>query len=288
MKHALAAGLLWATTLAFAALASSPAASATLLEGLDHIPVAVNDLDQAAARYRSLGFTLKPGRYHSNGIRNQHVKFADGTELELISAATANDALSSQYVAHLQAGDGPAFLGIRAPDMDSLAARLATLRQPGEREGGLLVLPAPLSYIFFARRGHSPTDLPEHFAHANTASSLLGVWLAVEDASSEEQLLESLGATVVEEMVFAPTLTRAKLVRVGRGEVLLLPAAQRLVADRAIVGATLLTRDLQAVRDQLATANLRAPDMIETGDRRSILLAPRVTHGLWLEFRARP
>jgi hypothetical protein len=43
-----------------------------VVTGLDHIPIAVNDLDAAAARYREPGFTLKPGVRHDNGIRNQH------------------------------------------------------------------------------------------------------------------------------------------------------------------------------------------------------------------------
>ena len=40
--------------------------------GIDHVPIAVNDLEQAAAAYRRLGFVLKPGRPHANGIRNLH------------------------------------------------------------------------------------------------------------------------------------------------------------------------------------------------------------------------
>jgi len=55
------------------------------LEGLDHIVVAVKDLEAAAERYRGFGFTLKPGRPHANGIRNLHVKFPDGTEIELLT-----------------------------------------------------------------------------------------------------------------------------------------------------------------------------------------------------------
>ena len=76
-----------------------------LVLGLDHIAIAVADLDAAAEQYRKLGFTLKPGRAHENGIRNQHVKFADGTEIELISAPEARDALTAEYLTHLAQGD---------------------------------------------------------------------------------------------------------------------------------------------------------------------------------------
>ena len=131
--------------------------------GLDHIPIAVRDLDGAAADYRALGFSLKPGRPHENGITNQHVKFPDGTELELITAPEARDALTTTYRRHLAAGDGPAFLALFAPGVATASLGLDV---------------DPLRYIFMFGRNQSPTDRPEHFAHANTAESLIGAWLA--------------------------------------------------------------------------------------------------------------
>lgn len=96
--------------------------------GLDHIPIAVANLEEAAARYRALGFTLKPGRPHANGIRSQHAKSADGTELELITAAESRDALTATYRRHMAQGDGPAFLASYAPSRDAAAARLDSAR----------------------------------------------------------------------------------------------------------------------------------------------------------------
>jgi hypothetical protein len=46
--------------------------------GIDHVPVAVADLESAGEQYRALGFALKPGRPHANGIQNLHAKFPDG------------------------------------------------------------------------------------------------------------------------------------------------------------------------------------------------------------------
>lgn len=79
---------------------------------LDHVVLAVNDLEATAARYRQLGFALKPGQPHANGIRNQHVKFTNGTELELLTAPAAADDLTTRYRRHLADGDGPAYLAL--------------------------------------------------------------------------------------------------------------------------------------------------------------------------------
>ena len=53
---------------------------------LDHVVIAVADLDRAYADYASLGFTVIRGGEHSNGItHNVLVVFADGAYLELIA-----------------------------------------------------------------------------------------------------------------------------------------------------------------------------------------------------------
>ena len=144
-----------------ALLSAAPVAAAPpLILGLDHIPLAVRDLDQAGRDFARLGFTIKPGRPHDNGIRNLHVKFADRTEIELITAAEPRDALSGEYVDHLRAGDGPAFVAFYAPDFDALAARLTALHQPYRHDWATVALPSPpaLRHIFFSARLASPTD----------------------------------------------------------------------------------------------------------------------------------
>jgi catechol 2,3-dioxygenase-like lactoylglutathione lyase family enzyme len=167
-----------------------------VLQGLDHMMVAVTNLESAAERYRALGFALKPGQPHANGLRNQHVKFANGTELELITAPAAVDTMTANYVAHLRSGDGPAYAGFFAPDRARLTARLDARKLPYRRSGALTTFPDghPLKHLFFGARNHSPTDRPEHFAHANGAVSLMGVWLATDEADTQT-MLTSLGVT---------------------------------------------------------------------------------------------
>src|SRR5262245_53140488 len=207
--------------------ARAPASGPAIV--LDHVVLAVNELDVTAARFRSFGFSLKAGRPHDNGIQNQHVKFADGTELELLTAPDALDDLTQQYRQHLAGGDGPAFLALMV-------------------RGG----PAPAEkppYIFFGGRNASPTDLPLHFDHANTADTLEAVWLAGSDFTRERALLERFGAT------------RERAIRVlGRmgedwhladgGRIYLLSESMRLRRDRPIVGVTFRVKDVAAARQR--------------------------------------
>jgi catechol 2,3-dioxygenase-like lactoylglutathione lyase family enzyme len=290
---ALAAGAGSAALLSGAELSSGGAQSAgsmspepAIVAGVDHIPIAVRDLDAAAARYRALGFALKSGTPHANGIRNQHVKFRDGTELELITALEARDSLTAYYRSHLAGGDGPAFLALYAPDRARLVARLDEQTVSYRRSGALVAMPdGPLRYLFFGARNQSPTDRDEHFVHANTAESLVGVWIAGDDLSAERKLLGQLDVTFGRTTVYVPHAATADVAQVGSGQVVVLPGSHQIVAGRKIAGATLRVRDLDAARRALLGAGLGSA-LVTSSDGRSLFIPPADAHGLWLEFRS--
>lgn len=269
------------------AISAAPAVPAPLVLGLDHIPIAVRNLETASADYRALGFALKPGRPHANGIRNQHAKFADGTELELITAPEARDPLTTFYRRHLDQGEGPGFVAFYAPETDSIVEQLEDTHKPYRSGVGLVTFPDEdsLRYIFFGRRNASTTDRPQHFAHPNGAESLIGVWLAGDDFSAERRLWDKLRLTVSEEEVRAPDSIRVPVVHLPAGEILLLPGDRQVVPGRKVVGATIRVRRLAATRRTLSRGRVKVPPTVETKIGSSIFLPPTVTHGIWLEFR---
>lgn len=230
-----------------------------VVQGLDHIPVVVRDLKRATADFEALGFVLKPGRLHANGLRNQHAKFADGTEIELITATAATDALSSEYVTWLKTGDGPVSFG---------------LYRPGSQA-------APLSGVFFDKRQHSPTDRPEHFAHPNGATTLSAVWLA--GSPAERQIIDLPAGEFEAEKACSPFGSSERVLALKEGEIVFLPASAQIVPGRPIVAATVTVRNLDATRKVL-TSNRVAFKTVESCARKSLWVE---THGLWLEFRQR-
>ena len=246
---------------------SQPASGDQANRGLDHIPIAVADLERAAERYRALGFVLKPGRPHENGIRNEHAKFADGTELELITAPAARDDLTSTYRKHLAAGDGPAFLAFHVPAIGEADRKSAP------------------PYVFFGGLNRSPTDKPEHFAHPNGAEALIGVWLADDDLSSERKLLQAMGATIERREVHVPEAVTTDVARLFEDEVVLLPGRFQRVPGRRIVGATVAVRNVETARrlvERAAGASLHGGS---GAGSKSVFIPPDASHGLWLELR---
>ena len=255
--------------------------------GLDHISIVVASLDEVAFQYHALGFTLKAGRAHSNGLRNQHVKFADGTEMELITAPDPSDDLAKEYRQLVQGGEGPAFLALFPPSFEAGLRTLDASGLPFHREADLISFPPGhrLRYIFFGSRGQSPTDRPEHFDHPNTAESLIAVWLAADDLSPELRMLSEFAAEPCGEVSLPPLQSKARVVPLLDSALYLLPGSKRLIVGRSIVGVTLRVRDVEAAAREAARALPEAP-RIETSDfGRSLFLPPSVTHGFWMELR---
>jgi catechol 2,3-dioxygenase-like lactoylglutathione lyase family enzyme len=255
--------------------------------GIDHMPVAVSDLDRAAETYRRLGFAIKPGRFHADGIQNRHVKFEDGGGIELITAQRAVDAQSENYLKLLSQGEGPAFLSFHTPDLRALTAAFRRAGFPSSDDDGALTVSDPrLQFVFFFEgNNRSPTDRPEHFRHANSAYATAGVWIADGEDSPLVAALKSVGCDAVTENVFAPGNRTATVVRVQNGDVVFLPKSSQTILGRPLVGAVFLTRDLAALRRCLDAAHIPSTVNIEAADHRSIVVGPQQTLGMWLEFR---
>ncbi|MBX5493280.1 MAG: VOC family protein [Chloroflexi bacterium] len=107
-----------------------------MLTGIDHLVIAVPDLDAAVASYRALGFTVIPGGRHTVGTHNALVPFADGAYLELIAFYEPNPA--HRWWWPLQRGGG---LVDFCAATDGLASDVAAWRAAGVA----LADPAPMT-----------------------------------------------------------------------------------------------------------------------------------------------
>jgi hypothetical protein len=207
-------------------------------------------LERAIASFEALGFALKPGRHHKNGLRNAHVKFADGTEIELITAPAATDALASQYYAGCTGGEGPAFLGLYAPELRCPRRRLAQFGLAVERKRRSrdpLRTPA-LSRLFFGRRQHSPTDRPD--------TSLMRIPLSVFRGSGSRwrcrtTAVAQVGAMPIEEPPCGPFGAGSAAFSLPEAEIVFLPETTQLIHGRSLVAATVAVKMPRGARNVL-------------------------------------
>ena len=252
------------------------------------MPLAVRNLDRAVKDYRRLGFSIKPGRLHADGIRNMHVKFSNGAGIELITAAAPKDDLTRHYLTLLAQGEGAAFVGFYTPDLRALEERLDRAGIRYSLDHGLLVFSDPaLGWPFmFDVPNLAANDKPEYFQHPNTANATLGIWIASASERPMLKLFKALGARIERRRVYVPDPVLAEVATVAdSGEVIFLPASRQILPGRPIVGIVLQTRDLDALDRGLRSGRVIAAATRNTGAYRSTFIAPRDAHGVWLEFR---
>jgi hypothetical protein len=136
-------------------------------------------------------------------------------------------------------------------------------------------------YVFFGGRNRSPTDRPEHFAHANTARSLAAVWLAG-DLAAERRMLAAAGVALAERDVDVPDRLRVTVATLTEGQVLLLPPSRSMIPGRPIVGVSVRVDDVAAARRALAAGGVTTHG---GGNGRTVFVPPEAAHGLWFELR---
>ena len=269
---------------AFTAPATSASTTRVHLE-LDHANIAVADLGPAAYVFAEMGFTIKPGRPHANSIANQHLKFLDGTELELITATEPRDALAEEYIQMWRHGDGGAFVALRSHALDSLAARLARAGHPipMARQEGPRSLSFPRDHalrpVWFFEVIRTWIDRPEYTTHANTALSLRAAWLSAQLHADLVPVLASLG---YEARASDWPVPQSTIIALETGEIYLVPLADT-PSHRPLLGLTIAVQRLENVEGALGSAGVEAERHLDPRGQ-SLRVRPAFARGIWLEF----
>lgn len=188
--------------------------------GLDHVVVAVKDLDAAAKAWAAIGFTLSPRGTHSAhlGTGNYTIMLdPDYIELLGVLAETPHNAPTRAF---LEKGEGIERTAFTAKDADAGAAEIralgyeaigpvdfgrpVTLPGGGETEARFRTFfwpvdeqPGGMRIFACQHKTRDAVWIPELMRHANTAQRLLRVeLLSPEPRKAAEHLARMIGAVV--------------------------------------------------------------------------------------------
>jgi len=174
------------------------------ISGIDHVVIAVHDLERARAVYARLGFTLTPRGIHTLGSQNHCIMFARDY-LELLALPRAHPA-TQYYTDFLAKGDGLAAIALATGDAAAAHAALCTngieaeapldFSRPvelpeGARDATFRIVQLPVDQTPGCR-----TFLCQHFTrdvvwrrefqrHAVGATGLAGIAVIVEDPARD-------------------------------------------------------------------------------------------------------
>jgi catechol 2,3-dioxygenase-like lactoylglutathione lyase family enzyme len=181
-----------------------------MIQGIDHLVIVVNDLEQATRDYQELGFNVVPGGRHPVGSHNALIAFADGSYLEIL--AFYREAPDHRWWEALIKGEGLVDFCFQTDDLRGDTKKL--------RDAGVAINdPVPwarkrpdgyelkwlLSLATGSHRGVAPfliEDLtprsdrvPQDFTHANQITGIEKVTIAVNELESISKWYGSLSGT---------------------------------------------------------------------------------------------
>jgi hypothetical protein len=233
-----------ATQFAIAQCAAAPGAPA-----LDHAIIVARDVDDMANDFRASGFRIKRGRLHANGLDNRHIKFPDGSGIELMTVrGEGTDAMAKRYVDLMNAGDGGAYVALKVDsvgDAERVGDKLElSTRRSGSGPWQFLGFNAqPVAAVFFMSGDAVVQDADSVFAHEPRVSTLAEVWL--EGGEELITLLRSLGAVDCDRMQ-SPDGRVGRRLGLRKGSVVIVP--MREGQRPRVIGAVLTAKSCVAER----------------------------------------
>jgi hypothetical protein len=195
----------------------------------------------------------------------------------------AVDDTTTRYRALLEAAEGPARISFHARDLSLLNAELSQTRFKYGPGSHTLDHPS-FDYLSFVEDSRQKDDAA-WLQHPNGATAMSRVWIAVPRRAGNDlqQMFEAVNAEITFGKVYAPDAVQTTVAAVSNGEVLILPQARQLTENRPVIGATFEVESLAVMRRRLTDFGI--PFTVGGVRDQSLVVAPDVTHGLWVEFR---
>ena len=165
---------------------------------IDHVVSVHQNLTLAIEEYSQMGFTIKRGHLHDNGLINAHVKFENGTSFELMSlSGSPQDMMAVVYDSLIKIDVKGAYLALTGINLPSLETALRNQEIVYEVKTGKLwdyiTFPAisELAHIFFIVYHKDFREESEYTTHKNGADGIQHVTL--EGSFALISLLTELG-----------------------------------------------------------------------------------------------
>lgn len=192
---------------------------------LDHFVILVRDLEQAAADYEALGFTVqtRADKSPSHGANYRFVVMADGSYLLLTQFLSDEVIASHRLGADLAEGEGFSDYSFTLADVDATAAQLAELGLPTRgpvavenvledgSEWGLRLLmtgkgaagaDTALPFVVSDTKGRE-FRIPAYIPHANGAGAIKGLRLTSANAQDTANSLAVILGNPLDQMAYS-------------------------------------------------------------------------------------
>ena len=186
-----------------------------------------HNLDSVVSVFKSQGFTIKPGRLHSNNLINAHVKFSNETEVELMSIqGKPTDESAEDYKELLDQMQGGAYIALSGGTARNFSNLLSkqnighTLEEHPSWSYVIFPKSSVLCSFFFIESHIAANDASDIFIHSNGSTMINEVW--VEGSPQTVKMLKSIGLSLTENN-HGSMLAPSERFQTSTGSIILMP-----------------------------------------------------------------
>ncbi len=250
----------------------------------DHILIGVKNLEKQTETFRKLGFSIKKGKQHKNGIKNNFIEFGDSSEIELIEVQQASDKLSEKYKKLIDKNIYGLQFALRVNNVKKLKDNFSKLNSD------FTILSVNKDYSILSKN-KMDKGLPVFFiqynidnnntltSHSNGSKGIYSIWLSTNDIKNTAQKLSDMGFKLIGNYELPGIKGKAVEFTNSNFKIILIKSKKN-----EITGITILVDNLELVKNNLKSGF--DTDFIEYSANRgkSIFINKELTNSVWIEF----
>jgi hypothetical protein len=232
---------------------------------------------------KALGFNIKKGGLHKNGIENLFIEFKDGSEIEIMTIDTPRDMLAKEYKTLINQKKWGLGFAFRTDQIEGLAQHLNN------------VYPEPMEliqrdyYTTLSRKKYDK-ELPLFFIeyqdknsnsiidHPNCSVGINSIWLSTKDLRETVLRFSDWGFSLIDTIKIPDINNKAILVRNNNFEVILIEGDKYEIS-----GVSIKTSCIEKLKRRLENSDVPANEY-RSKRGKNILLNPGITKSIWIEF----
>ena len=251
---------------------------------LDHIIIGSNDLSNSELFFnKALGFSVKKGDPHKNGINNLFIEFTDSSEIEILSVDTPTDQLAKTYKTQLDNNKFGLQFAIRVNSIDqltnnfiSISSKYSTLINQNNYSSLSKNNTSEDFPFFFIQYENNPTG---NVKHDNKTSGISSVWLSTPNIRQSIIQYSDFGFSLIDTLTVADIDNKTASMKNDNFEIILIEDN-----NYAITGVTIKTNFIDNMQEMLIEYLKEDVRIINNKRGKSIYLSPHVTNSIWFEF----
>ena len=251
----------------------------------DHLIIGTTNISDSRNFFSDvLGFNIKNGRQHVNGINNLFIEFEDDSEIELLTVNDPKDKIARKYKSLIEQNKFGMQFAMRTSRLNEITSHFANLNSVYNtiHENEIYSVLSKNKYderlpLFLIE--HKNKNFNTETDHQNSAKGIRSIWFSTQNLKNSIFDLADLGYQLIDTTKIFGFSNKSVIMRNENFEIILIEDK-----DYKISGVTIIIDDLSLVKRRLDDKSLKYR-LYRDEEGNSLLLSPETTKSIWIEFK---